>query len=244
MTRLLVKASLLNNSKIELDGEFHHKLSKVLGLRKGEKVELIDGKGSVYETVIEEISKTKTSLKALNKKYIEKRGTEIILVQAIAKGERFDLIIQKATELGVSKIIPVITSRTIVKIPKEKVDSKVERWREIARHAIEQSGQAWLPEIDAPQTLESFLSSPPKSDLKILFFEAEKEKKLREIWPSKPPSSVITLIGPEGGFDAQEVMQAEGAGFISVSLGQNILRTDTVPMVVLSLIQFLTGELG
>lgn len=244
MTRLLVSSNLLNENIIELDGECHHKLHVVLKIKKGEIVELIDGFGNVYYSEVKTSVKTKTTLTILSKKFIERTQTAITLAQAIAKGDRFDYVIQKVTELGVTKIIPIITKRTIVKIAKDKVSSRLERWREIARHAIEQSGQAWLPEIIAPQTFEQFISSFKHADLNLFFNEEERERGIKSVWPPKNPQSVLVLIGPEGGFDPVEAELAKKADFVSISLGKTILRTDTAPIVALSIIKFKTGDMG
>lgn len=244
MTRLLVSPKLLNENIIELDGDYHHKLFRVLNLKKNEKVELIDGCGNVVEAEISDLTKTKTTLKQINKNFIQKPKVEITLAQAIAKGERFDYVIEKVTELGITKIIPLITRRTVVKIPKDKMKSKLERWREIARHAIEQSGQAWLPEIEEPLGYKEFISSFKPSRLNLFFYEEERERSLNDIWPSTAPESVSILIGPEGGFDPQEALLAKKANFLSLSLGDTILRTDTAPIVALSIIKFKLGPVS
>ena len=243
MIRLLVDSNILNKDIIELGGEYHHKLLRVLKVRVGDKVELIDGRGTIFETEIYSTSKTTTSLKPINKKFIPKPKTEITLIQAIAKGDRFDFVIQKATELGVSRIAPIITRRTVVKIPKNKEKGKVERWREIARHALEQSGLAWLPEIDEPKSFEDFIRSFKASKLNLFFYEEEKQNSIKEVWPASTPENISILIGPEGGFDPAEAGLATKAGFRSLSLGKTIFRTDTAPLVALSIVQFLTGNL-
>lgn len=244
MPRLLVDPDLLNETIIELVGEHHHRLSRVLKVQVGEAVELIDGRGTIFNTAIFNVSKTKTSLRFISKRFVPKPKTEITLAQAIAKGDRFDFVIQKVTELGVSRIVPLITRRTVVKIPKGREKSKLNRWREIARHALEQSGQAWLPEISEPKSFHDFVVSPKASELNLFFYEEEGERRIKDVWPSSLPEGVLVLIGPEGGFDPAEAQLAVKAGFLSLSLGKTILRTDTAPMAALSIIQFLTGNIG
>ena len=243
MVRLLVSPIENSAGNLELSGEYHHKIKSVLRMKPGEELEIVDGKGNIYQTKIELVEKEKTLLKILDHREIPKPSVPVTLIQAIAKGKRFDLVLQKATELGVSKIVPLITKRTISR-PDGKESKKTERWREIVRHAVEQCGQAWMPEVCEPVIFESLNALLPKSEMRVLFYEEEKTKRLRDIWPKNSPKEVQILIGPEGGFETSEIELASSMNFQSVSLGALILRSDTAPLVALSLVQFLAGELG
>ena len=243
MTRLLLPQSAITSPQTILTGEFHHKIKQVLRLTPGEPIELIDGEGNIYQGSIGKFDRERTTVNISTHRFVPPPGIKVTLIQAIAKGKRFDLVLQKSTELGVNRIIPLITRRTVAR-PEGGEGKKAERWREILRHAIEQSGQAWLPHIEEPQFLKDVLSKGPKEEFRILFYEEEKSRRLRDIWPTIPPKEIQILIGPEGGFEKEEVSLASSLGFIPISLGNLILRTDTAPIVALSLVQFLAGQLG
>ncbi|MFC2074714.1 16S rRNA (uracil(1498)-N(3))-methyltransferase [Bdellovibrionota bacterium] len=243
MTRIICPKSMLTEP-VELTGAYHHKVRTVLKLKSGEKIELLDGEGTVCVAEILSVDKSKTQVKILSQKTVSSPACSITLVQAIAKGKRFDFVLQKATELGVQQIIPIITKRTVARVDAPKAEQKNLRWQEIVRHAAEQSNQAWLPEVKDPIDLRGFLKELPPADCRFVFYEEEKNRKLREAWPASQPKSIQLMIGPEGGFAPEEIEMLSKCGFVSVGLGPLILRSDTAPLVAISLIQFLAGELG
>jgi len=247
MVRLLINPTELTGKgatdSITLTGDQNHKVRSVLRMSAGDQLELLDGRGNIYQTEIEEIGKDKSTLKVTSSTKVESPKTSVTLIQAVAKGKRFDLVLQKATEIGVTRIIPVVTKRTISNLA-GKEEKKVERWREIVRHAIEQCGQPWLPKVGEPISLSNLKDSLPAGDLRLLLNEEERGTSLRDSWPSMAPNDVQILIGPEGGFEPDEVEFAKKLGFQSITLGPLILRTDTAPLVALTLVRFLAGELG
>ena len=150
-----------------------------------------------------------------------------------------ELIIQKTTELGIHKIIPLISERSQVKLEPDRTKDKLIRWQKIAKEAAEQSGRLVVPEISPIQTFENALKMAQNYQLALIPWEEEKEKNLKSILKSnKTIKNILLLIGPEGGFSQSEVAQAEKAGFTPTSLGRRILRTETAGLAALAMIQY------
>jgi 16S rRNA (uracil1498-N3)-methyltransferase len=187
--------------------------------------------------------------------YSAESPVAITLAQGITKGDKMDLIIQKATELGVGKIIPLITERSQI-----RHTYKVERWKKIALSASRQSGRDMIPEIDAPVDFTKFLErSHPRLEKGpacpvgkgkggfsgIIFSEEHKERNLKKVLSGfKDIKNITLLIGPEGGFSNKEVITAVEKGFIETSLGPRILRAETAPIAAISIIQYELGDIG
>ncbi len=223
-----------------LEGEEHHHLSRVSRIQPKEEIWLFDGSGRSYLARVEEVEKEKTKLFILEGKRREKVNTEIVLAQSLLKSKKMEFIIQKSAELGVSLFIPLMTSRSVVKI-EEKIEGKLERWKRIAREAVKQSGNPWVPCISSPLSLEQLMKES-KATLKLLLSE-NRGKYFREIltqtgksFKKSPPPSIMILIGPEGGWTRKEEEFILENGFEAVSLGKNILRTETAAICALALI--------
>ncbi len=163
----------------------------------------------------------------------------LTLCQAIPKGDRFEWLIQKTTELGVSEIVPLISARTVVR--PRRAESKIQRWNEIAEHAAAQSENAQPPVIFPPLTLEQFLQSCPEG-LKLLLHERGEARPLREILQEYPSNSIILIVGPEGGWTPEETTQILATGFHKTHLGQRILRTETAGLVLAAILQYELGD--
>jgi 16S rRNA (uracil1498-N3)-methyltransferase len=205
-------------------------------MKIGDPLELLDGKGAVYLAEIEKIEKMKIACRILeSRKSIVESRIKITLAQTLPKARKMDFIIEKCTELGVNKIIPMLTERTIVK------SAKIDRWRKIAKEAAEQSGRADIPEIASLIPFEEILKMKSQFDLAIIPWELEKEISLKNILTTHGPNNLLVLIGPEGGFSQKEIDLARKAGFISISLGKRILRTETAGMAVLSMLMYEKG---
>jgi 16S rRNA (uracil1498-N3)-methyltransferase len=223
-----------------LEGEEHHHLSRVSRIQPQEEIWLFDSSGQSYLARVEEIEKEKTKLLILEEKGRKKARTEISLAQALVKSKKMEFIIQKSAELGITRFLPVMTSRSVVKI-EEKVEKKLLRWERIAREAVKQSGNPWVPCISAPIGLKDLIQQA-QAAVK-LFLSENRGKYLREILIRKgkapnedPPSSVLILVGPEGGWSREEEKFILDNGFEAVSLGKNTLRTETAAICSLTLI--------
>ncbi len=240
--RFFIDQKNLKSSTVILYGEEHHHLSRVARIKPKETVWLFDGAGTSYLARVTEITRDHTRLAILEK--LEKEGPKlsITLAQALIKSKNMDIIIQKATELGVTKIIPVITARSVVRV-EGKIEGKMERWGKIAQEAAKQSRSSFIPSILTPMHLETLIRER-KEEKKFLLSE-KKGKYLRDfliqnsasgLHRTKAPSSVLLLIGPEGGWTAEEEENALSHGYEAVSLGKAILKTETAAISSLSLI--------
>ena len=169
----------------------------------------------------------------------------ITLGQGLPKAEKFDWVIQKTTELGVSAIVPLITDRVIPHISEPPMARKVGRWEKLAREACKQSGRATVPHLWPPTLLEVFLASCQSAELKLVLWEGEGHDSCAPSWQLlRPVASVAVVVGPEGGLTPQEVARGEAYGFLAVGLGKRILRTETAAVIAVALLQYRFGDLG
>lgn len=230
----------LQSPYIFLEGEEHHHLSHVSRIKPKEKVWLFDGQGKSYLAIVEEIRKEKTKLFIIEEKIRKKAKTKITLAQALIKLKNMEFIIQKSTELGVTTFLPVTTNRSMVKI-EGKIENRLKRWKKIAREAVKQCRSSWIPYISLPFSLEELIKKK-EAERKFLLCENRGEY-LRDILlknvksqRKKSPSSVLILVGPEGGWTKEEEEYILSHGFEAISLGKNILRAETAALCSLALI--------
>jgi 16S rRNA (uracil1498-N3)-methyltransferase len=240
MIRLFLPPDKLTSKEIIIDGENARYLSSVLRVKPGELLTILDGLGNRYMCRISSIHRKEVRAeKIAQEAYSTESPVEIILAQGLPKGDKMDLIIQKTTELGVKKIIPLITERSQV-----RHTDKIERWRKIALSASQQSGRERIPDITHTMGFKEFLERP-KTGHGIILSEEDGEQNLKKILINLQDSKEITLIvGPEGGFSKDEVKTAVQKGFLSASLGPRILRTETAPIAAISIIQYELGDMG
>lgn len=219
------------------EGPSRH-LGAVLRLQPGDPVEVFDGCGSAYPATIAAVGKRCVELalgERLQGSVESPLRTELGI--GISKGERMDWVVQKATELGATRISPLVTLRTEVRLAGEREQKKLEHWRQIAISACEQSGRNQLPEIAPPQELGAWLAGVEADSKRVLHpFGAQ------PLAAGERPASVALLVGPEGGLSEAEVQQACAAGFIATALGPRILRTETAPVAILGVVQYLWGD--
>ena len=233
------------NNLILCEAESHHCLN-VLRLKEGDKITAFNGQGGEVHTKIETANKGQVRLKGSNPVQSIKPKTQIVLGQAIPKGKNMDLIIEKATELGVSKIHPIISDRSIVRISSNEITKKQEKWQRVAIEACKQSGQNWLPEIKKPKkTEELFQQNQPEYDLLLIASLQKGSKSLKEILSEyliahdqNEPSSALMLIGPEGDFTPSEINLAMNFGCFPMTLGPIVLRSETAALYSLSILSY------
>lgn len=241
-TRLFVSGPLINGESVELEGDPARYLGKVLRGRVGDSITLFNGEGPEWYASIAEFGKNRVVLE-VGESF--EPGTEsplkIHLVQGVSRGERMDLVVQKATELGVKRITPVLTEYGVVKLDENRAAKRRDHWRKIAVNACEQCGRTKLPLIDAPIRLRDWFGSKPESVDAELILTPGAPQPLSSISP--PETKVCVLIGPEGGFSDTEYDDAAVAGFQSVSIGQRILRTESAAIATLAIMQSLWGDL-
>lgn len=169
----------------------------------------------------------------------------ITLAQAILKGDKMDWVVQKATELGVAAIAPIVTSHTIVRPRTERYQAQQERWQKIALEAAQQSERWEVPEISAPCDSTAFFEAQSSASCRLILGERSDGQSLAAVsLPSKPEERVVIAVGPEGGWTKEELKKAQVCGFLPVTLGKRILRAETATLAALSVIQSRLGELG
>lgn len=244
MNRFYLRPDFWNTSQLD-EAETHH-AERVLRLKPGAMITVFDGKGCSATATIEAFHKKSTSLRLGASELTPRPATNITLAQAIPKGNNMDLIIQKAVELGASRIIPLVTDRTIVRLrDQEEAQRKQERWQSIALETCKQCGQNWMPLVESPSSLEEILDHGKKATTDHLSLIASLEKEavpMKAIFSSIEkvaaplPSSALICIGPEGDFTPEEYALARKAGCKPVSLGSIILRTETAALYSLSVL--------
>ena len=220
-------------------GDANH-LARSLRARRGDRITAVDGAGNCAVIELIDFDKEKIMAKRVSKVQKISVGKKIILADCLPKQNRFDNIIEKATELGVEKIFPLISERTIARPGGSRTQTKLERWRKIAKEAAEQCARDTIPEIENVRGLDEWLKeiSPLDEETLLLFcWEEEKKTTVREIL-SGWDKNIIVLIGPEGGFSEREVSDIKAAGGVSVTLGKRILKTDTAAISVLAMINY------
>ncbi|MBM37915.1 MAG: 16S rRNA (uracil(1498)-N(3))-methyltransferase [Woeseia sp.] len=241
ITRLFVSNKLINDKKITLNGDQAKYLGKVLRARVGDTFTIFNGSGFEWPATITKITKTNIIIVlGIGIKPNTESPLKIHLIQGISRSERMDFVIQKATELGVNSITPVLTDFSVVKLNSERANKRKDHWQKIANSACEQSGRTCQPSINTPESLEKHLSKPILFGTKIIFTPQAK-KKLDQI--NAPKGDICMLIGPEGGFSEREYNLAKDVGFYSASLGPRILRTETAAISAISILQAKWGDL-
>jgi 16S rRNA (uracil1498-N3)-methyltransferase len=242
MRRFFAAPENFSEKEIRLNEDESRHLRDVLRLRIGEKVAVFDGAANEFLCSIERIERKAVSLLILEKINAPSPESDLNLTLAVAllKGEKFDLVVQKATELGVKRILPLETARADVKIKDEKdVAKKLERWRRIALEAANQSGRAVVPEIEKPIGFEDFVKT---SSGERIFFAERGGEELNQI-PNKDFEKLTIVVGAEGGWDEREIELARAGDFRIVTLGGRILRAETAAIVTVALLQHLFGDL-
>lgn len=248
MTRFFVSPDQIRDTTVILRGKDHHHLVNVLRKGPGDEIAVLNGKGEEYLVRIAEVTAAQEVYGAIVKKV--ERQTEprvkITLVQSLPKADKFEWILQKNTELGVSRFQPVFTERSNIKLAPEARERKLERWNKIIREAAEQSGRQVVPVLEPIRRWDQVLSGLSNQGLVLIPWEGETVQSLRQVLErqTKNPESVMVFIGPEGGFSLQEVEEAKEKGAIPVTLGPRILRTETAGLVVASALLYHFGDLG
>ncbi|NOT12908.1 MAG: 16S rRNA (uracil(1498)-N(3))-methyltransferase [Methylococcaceae bacterium] len=238
ISRLYVPIALSQGKKIELDNDSAHYLRTVLRLKAEAEIILFNGTGGEFSCIVDEVNR-KTVLISVNQ-WHDKNIESPLLVSlglGISRGDRMDLSVQKAVELGVNCITPLLTERCVVQFKGEKKPQRWQHWQKIIHHATEQCGRTAITEFNEISPIANWVSQ--QQGLK-LFLDPYAETSLAELQPVN--GTVTLLTGPEGGFSGQEREDAKVAGFIPVQLGQRILRTETASLAALSAIQMLWGD--
>jgi 16S rRNA (uracil1498-N3)-methyltransferase len=240
VTRVHVEAPLAAGRGCLVSGTAANHISRVLRLREGDELTLFDGRGGEYAARIASFRKDAVQVEVQEHRPIERESAlDLTLVQGVSRGERMDIVMQKATELGVRRLVPVLTERSVVRLDDGRGERKVQHWRAIVIAACEQCGRNRVPEVTSPVGFHEALRALDADATRVLLSPAGtlRAKDLAN------PSKVTLLIGPEGGLSDNEQYAAVAAGFQQVQLGPRILRTETAALAALAALQHAFGDL-
>lgn len=244
MHRFYLPPDQCSDTILRLDGREGHHASRVLRVRAGESVVVLDGKGKTYHADVTDVAKSTVELAVRRIEKSPAPACAITLVQAIPKAKLLDSIIQKATELGATRVIPLLSERVVTQIDESNADSKSEHWRTVAIEAIKQCGSPWLPEVEPALRPSELLARNESSDLFLIaslqpgsrhagvLFREFRDRERRE------PGTISIWVGPEGDFTPREVETAISAGARPITLGPLVLRCETAATYCLSLLNY------
>jgi 16S rRNA (uracil1498-N3)-methyltransferase len=246
ITNFYTKPENIDKDTLTIEGEEAKHILSVLHYRKGDVIPVVDGCGIKYNVMIDKTSKNYLQGNILSRIRRENEpACHVTLAQAVCRQERMDFLIEKATEIGVSLIIPILTQKNLVKISGiSKGRNKVERWKRIAIASMKQSLRTVLPEIENILEFENLLSRIGSYDLCLIATLEKDSKSIRECEELKRrPRKILLITGPEAGFTKEELSQAKSQGAIPITLGARRLRTETAGIIFLSLILHQLGDL-
>lgn len=242
----MINSRVIRDGYASFDGDVYNHMVRVLRLETGDAVQLADEKGMVHFGAINQVAKEWVAVKIISSSLAVESDSavpKITICQALPKGDKIDLILQKGTELGAHNFWLFGGRRSVAKIRDDQLNSKLERWNRITSEAARQSGRTDIPEVTwRPSAVEA--ANDTGQELRLILWEAERDHSLKEaLSVGGKPSSVIVAIGPEGGFDPLEVRHFSQHGFQPVSLGSRILRTETASIAILAIIQYKWGDM-
>ncbi len=240
MIRLLVPHSA--EGEVSLQGPQLHYLHQVLRLRAGDALEVFDGQGHTFAATVSALNELEGRL-TLSASKAALKARSITIVQGLPKAEKFELILQKCTELGATAFIPAACQRSIVKLA-GKEEARQARWQRIVEEAARQCGRADVPQVSAPQSLMAAIKALPQGTALLVLDEEERALSLSVAVAGLGERPLALCVGPEGGFSREEVTELISSGARAVTLGRLILRTETAGLAALAIVRHLDGELG
>ncbi|MBS3943124.1 MAG: 16S rRNA (uracil(1498)-N(3))-methyltransferase [Dethiobacter sp.] len=238
-------AGLMAESEITLDQQDVHHACRVLKLAKGAAVTVADGRGAAFQGVICSAGPREVVVRLIEPAEPHESSLQITLLQSLAKGEKMDLIIRQAVELGAARVVPMATERSIPQFTASREVGRLKRWQKISQAAAAQCRRARLPRIEPVCRFEQVLDMA-RHCLSIVPWEMEKKQSLFELLRQPRPKhgAILLCIGPEGGFSRGEIESLTAAGAVSVHLGPRILRAETAAITALAMVQSAWGDLG
>jgi len=243
MHRFFADPSAIDEKRIVITGDDVNHISRVLRLKCGDEIEVCDKNNTDYKCIISEISKTEVLANIIEKEDNKNESSiDITLYQGVPKGEKMDDIVRKCVELGVKRIVPVAMKRTVVKV--KKPYPKTQRWERIILEAAKQCKRGIIPSISEPISYDEMLSLVSgKDELNILPYENESKTALKEVLQkNKHLEKINIIIGPEGGFDDEEIEKAGKSEIFTVTLGPRIMRCETAPIAAVSAVMYELGD--
>ena len=240
--RIHVESPLAIGTEVALPAQAGEHVVRVLRLFVGDPLVLFNGDGHDCNATITAIGKREVTARVLDRQAVDRESPlRLTLAQGVARGEKMDLIVQKATELGVARIVPLLTERAEVKLDAARADKRLAHWRAVAASACEQCGRARLPEILPSQALSAWLATLAGDTALRLALLPEAATSARTL--RLPEAGALLVVGPEGGLGERDVVLLAEAGFTNLRLGPRILRTETAGLTALAALQALHGDL-
>ena len=240
--RIYTTSELQTSKEVYLDTNACKHIKDVLRLKPGDKIVLFNGDGSDYQSEIKAATKKQITALVGNKTQVNNESSlNIHLLQPLCRSDKMDWCLQKATELGVSEITPVISKRVNINIPQDRLKKKASHWHAVIASACEQSGRAQIPVINPPTHLDKAIAAVAEDTVKIV--ASPNSNETIATTSVAEASNCVCLIGPEGGLTTEEIMLVENVGFNSVSLGPRILRLETAVIATITLLQSHWGDL-
>jgi 16S rRNA (uracil1498-N3)-methyltransferase len=238
MSRFYIPADDCRSGRLALTGSQAHHAATVLRARPGEEVAVLDGAGTEFSCRVESVSPRQVLLEVEGRKSEPPPPWRVTLVQAIPKGKLFDAILEKATELGVWRIVPLLSQRVTTHLEGEAGEHKAEKWRQTTVEAIKQCGQRWLPQVERPVTLPELLARSEAFDMSFVASLQDDSRHLRSYLSAGAPipKTLRVWIGPEGDFAPEEMTAIKGAGALPISLGPLVLRVETAAICTLAIL--------
>lgn len=244
MHRFYLPPEKCHNSTLELnDDEAQHAL-RVLRIQPGERITVLDGAGHQLNCEVRAATKRTLALEVQHKTFSPPLPCQITLLQAVPKAKAMDYIVQKATELGAARLVPLLSERTVVHVDREAAGDKAEKWQQIAIESIKQCGSPWLTKIETPVTLKNYLARREKFDLPLIASLHDSRRHPREFIQKfrdehqRLPATACVWIGPEGDFSPTEMNLIEAEGALPITLGRLVLRSDTAAIYSLSVLNY------
>ncbi len=240
-----IQSTQITGKQVHIKGELAHHLRNVLRFRTGDTLEVVDENRCRYRITLDDLTPHQLLAHILTADEPKDfPSLEITLAQSLLKNPKMDWVLQKATELGVTSLLPIITERTVVRPSMERTSHQIERWTRIAREAAQQCGRLDIPSVGGLIHFPELCQRSSSVDHKLLLWEQGSEHSLRSLFPlHQTVRSVLLVVGPEGGFSPQEVELARKAGFTIASLGQRILRSETASLAALAILQYELGDM-
>jgi 16S rRNA (uracil1498-N3)-methyltransferase len=243
MHRFFLPADRCSGKTLRLEDREAHHAAHVLRVQPGEIVTVLDGAGHQFTCDVRVVTKREVELNLCEKGFSAPLPSRITLVQAVPKGKTFDVIVQKATELGVHRVVPLLTERVVMKVADERdAAQKVEKWRQVAIESIKQCGLPWLPEISAPVSIVELLARKDACELSLVAALCGNRQHTGQVMrkfqaaQGRMPCDISFWIGPEGDFTAAELSSIMASGAVPVSFGANVLRAETAAIYAMSIL--------
>ena len=244
MHRFHLPPSQCHDSSLTLTADEAHHGLHVFRLKHGERVVVLDGAGHEFLCETRELTRDTIKLAVMQKSFIPPLPYQVTLVQAIPKGKIIESIIQKATELGAARVVPLLSERVATHLDEEASEHKVEKWRLIAIESIKQCGSPWLPQIEPPISPKAFLARGEKFELPLIASLQPDSQHPRDLFKQfhaergRLPESLCVWVGPEGDFTPAEMSAARSAGALPITLGRLVLRSETAAIYCLSILNY------